>query len=123
MNAIGNKEIENYGIPCIYYHGIIIGRYNAFAMTLFEGTLEDRYQIQKKPLSELTVTLIMKQAVWNYLIFKSNINNNGFIWYGIQVQTLSYLALKRVVHNDIILSRSRGFYWRYVFLLFSVVSN
>lgn len=51
LNATKDPNIENYGIPRIYYHGKILGDYNTIVMTLFTGTLGDRYIVKNEHLS------------------------------------------------------------------------
>lgn len=63
LNATGNPNIEEHGIPRVYYHGAFLKNYFAIAMTLFDETLEKRYNIQGGHLSDLSILLIFKQAV------------------------------------------------------------
>lgn len=63
LNATEDSEIEKKGIPRIYYHGSILGKYFAIAMTLFDETLDACFKHQNKHFSETTFLLIFKQAV------------------------------------------------------------
>lgn len=55
-------NIEKEGIPRIYYHGKVLGGFNAIAMTLFDGTLDELF-LQQTILSDTSILLIFKQAV------------------------------------------------------------
>lgn len=72
LNAIKNPNIEYYGIPNVYYHGPVIGRYYAIAMTLCDETLEDRYAEQDEQFSALSILLILKRAVLKKILRKKN---------------------------------------------------
>lgn len=64
--VLNDTDAESHGIPKIYYYGKAFeNSYNAIAMSLFEGTVYDRYKNKTifKPLSEFSVLLIFKQAV------------------------------------------------------------
>lgn len=63
LNATKNLEIENHGIPRIYYYGEFLGKYYAIAMTLFDGDLDNRYEKEQKHLTTITILSIFKQAV------------------------------------------------------------
>lgn len=67
LNATKNLEIEKHGIPRVYYNGPFLKHYNAIAMTLFDGTIGDRYKREQehgRSLPDLTVLSIFLQAVW-----------------------------------------------------------
>lgn len=67
LNAIRDPYIEQHDIPKIHYHGKILDKYDAIAMTLFDETLQARYMAQNKSLSDLSILMIFKQAVINKL--------------------------------------------------------
>ncbi|XP_031619303.1 casein kinase I-like [Contarinia nasturtii] len=79
LNATKNLDKEPHEIPRIFYHGPILGKYHAIAMTLFDGTLLDRYVKQDEKLSDFSILLIFKQAV----------------------EALEFLHSNKVLHNDI----------------------
>lgn len=56
-----NSEIEEKGIPRIYYTGPLL-QYDAIVMTLFEGDLESRFRKQKK-INDLSILMIFKRSV------------------------------------------------------------
>lgn len=58
-----NNRIEDEGIPRVYFHGKVLSKYFAIAMTLFDGTLLDRYEIQNEHLSNITILLIFRRLV------------------------------------------------------------
>lgn len=67
LNAVKNPKIENNGIPQVYYYGCFL-KYDAIAMTLFEGSIDDRYKIERKARRKFTDTTILSiflQTVWN----------------------------------------------------------
>lgn len=66
LNATVDEHIETHGIPRIYFSGPFRKRYHAIAMTLLDGSLEDRMKKQKqegKKISELSLLLIFRRAV------------------------------------------------------------
>lgn len=66
LNATENSDIEQYGIPKVYYNGTFLKHYYAIAMTYFDGTLTERYEKEQgngRSLPDLTVLSIFKQAV------------------------------------------------------------
>lgn len=66
LKAINNPKIENSGIPQVYYHGWFLN-YDAIAMTLFEGSVNDRYEIERKAgrkFTDTTILSIFLQAVY-----------------------------------------------------------
>lgn len=63
LNAIDDPNAESHGIPQVYYRGLVFGKYNAIAMSLFEETVEHRWTVMKKPFSDFSVLQIFKQAV------------------------------------------------------------
>ncbi|XP_031636953.1 uncharacterized protein LOC116349589 [Contarinia nasturtii] len=63
LNATSDPNIEQYGIPRIYYHGSLLEKYRVIAMTLFDGTLEDLYKKKGNISPDLSVLIIFKQAV------------------------------------------------------------
>lgn len=63
LNATENLNMEPHEVPRIYYHGPILGKYHAIAMTLFDGNLLERYLQQKQKLSDFSILMIFKQAV------------------------------------------------------------
>lgn len=67
LNATKNLKIEKHGIPRVYYNGRFLKYYHAIAMTLFDGTVADRYKTEKingRSLPNLTILSIFMQAVW-----------------------------------------------------------
>lgn len=67
LNATLDEDIEKKGIPRIFWNGSF-KRHHAIAMTLFEETLYNRFKLQNKKISELSILLIFKRAVCiNYL--------------------------------------------------------
>lgn len=99
LNATENLDMEPHEIPRIYYHGPILGKYHAIAMTLFDGTLLDRYVKQKEKISDFSILLIFKQAVCE--IFVLSFDWNGKTIYFFQVEALQFLHSNHVLHNDI----------------------
>lgn len=63
LNATRDPNIEQYDIPRIHFHGKILNKYDAIAMTLFDEDLYDRYMAQNQNLSDLSILMIFKQAV------------------------------------------------------------
>lgn len=66
LNATVDEDIESHGIPKIYFSGKFLRKYHAIAMTLLDGTLQDRMRKQKKEkkkISELSLLLIFRRAV------------------------------------------------------------
>lgn len=63
LNATKDPNIEKHGIPKVYYHGLIIGGYHVIAMTLCDGSVEDRYAENNEQFSDLSILLILKRAV------------------------------------------------------------
>lgn len=62
LDAVDNTDIEAKGIPKVYFHGKFFNRYYAIGMTLFSGTLEDRWK-KAGNISELSILLIFKRSV------------------------------------------------------------
>lgn len=67
-NALNAKDpaIESNRIPRIYYAGTVLGEFAGIAMSLFQGTLDDRYltyKHQNRHLSSFSILMIFKQAV------------------------------------------------------------
>lgn len=76
LRATKEVNIEDRGIPRVYFFGKITGDYNAIAMTLFDESLEKRYELQGKKISDLSILLIFRQAVCTISIHEiSNFNN------------------------------------------------
>lgn len=77
----GNIPIDQFGIPRIYYQGpikIVSGKYNCIVMTLFDGTLENYYQIHKSSdspgkLPDSSILEIFRQTVCIGILFDHNI--------------------------------------------------
>lgn len=67
LRAMKEVNIEDRGIPRVYFFGKITGDYNAIAMTLFDESLEKRYELQGKKISDLSILLIFRQAVCTIL--------------------------------------------------------
>lgn len=63
LGSMDNAKIEDEGIPRVYFHGKVLSKYFAIAMTLFDGTLLNRYEIQNEHLSYLTILLIFRRFV------------------------------------------------------------
>lgn len=66
LNATDNLEIEKHGIPRVYYNGPFLKHYHAIVMTLFDGTVADRYEKERangQSLSDLVILSIFMQAV------------------------------------------------------------
>lgn len=75
LKATENLNMEPHVVPNIYYNGPILDKYYAIAMTLFDGNLLDRYDQQKKKLSDFSILMIFKQAVCKTPIhFKPSLN-------------------------------------------------
>lgn len=67
LNATEYPNIEDIGIARVFYYGKVLGGdYNAIAMTLFEETLENRFKIQAKHFSDLSILMIFVQTVCRY---------------------------------------------------------
>lgn len=66
LNATKNPAIEQIGIAKVYYAGPILAVYDAIALTLFDGTLENYYNLNKQSgkLPDLTMLEIFGQTVW-----------------------------------------------------------
>lgn len=58
LKAVNNPKIENSGIPEVFYYGWFLN-YDAIAMTLFEGSVNDRYEIERKAGKKFTDTTIL----------------------------------------------------------------
>lgn len=58
-----DSNIVKEDIPYVYYHGLISDLYPVIAMTLFDGTLNDLYELHKGNISVLQILEIFKQAV------------------------------------------------------------
>lgn len=58
LNAVHNSKIENIGIPSVYWHGSFLS-YEAIATTLFEGSVNDRYEEERKAGRKFTDTTIL----------------------------------------------------------------
>lgn len=69
LNATNDPNIEQHGIPRVYYHGLISDRYYGIAMTMFDGTLKDYYDDKGHNLTDLTVLLFFRQAVCTFTIY------------------------------------------------------
>lgn len=70
LNAVNNPNIEKSGIPQVYYYGPFL-QYDAIAMTLFHGSLKDRYEKERiggRNLTDTTILSIFLQAVWGIII-------------------------------------------------------
>lgn len=63
LKATENLDMEPHEVPKIYYHGKMLDKYHGIAMTLFDGTLLDRYLQQNEKLSDFSILMIFKQAV------------------------------------------------------------
>lgn len=63
LGAMNDTTIENRGIPKIYYTGKILTDYFCIIMTLFEGTLKDRFEYQNKHFQNITILLMFKRLV------------------------------------------------------------
>lgn len=66
LKATKNPDIEQIGIPKVYYSGPILRDFDAIAMTLCDGSLESYYQHSKKSgkLPDLIMLEIFRQTVW-----------------------------------------------------------
>lgn len=62
LGATKNPNIEAEGIPRVYFNGRLMKRYFAIGITLFNGTLEDRWK-KLGNISELSILIIFKRAV------------------------------------------------------------
>lgn len=68
-----DPNLEQHGIPKIYYSGAVMLIYRANVMTLFHGSFIDvqkRYKKMKLKLSDLSLLILFKGAVC--VIFNSN---------------------------------------------------
>lgn len=63
LGALDDVNIEQKGVPRVYYHGPVLSNYYAIVMTFFDETLEDRYLNEKEHLSNLNILLIFKRLV------------------------------------------------------------
>lgn len=66
LNAAKDPDIENHGIPRIYYQGRFLQKYNAIAMTLFDETLHDLYEkerLGRRTISDRNFLTIFKHVV------------------------------------------------------------
>lgn len=63
LGAMTDTTIEDKGIPKVYYHGKIFIDYFCIIMTLFDGTLKDRFDYQNKYFENVTILLIFKRLV------------------------------------------------------------
>lgn len=103
LRATKEVNIEERGIPKIYYHGTVLKEYNAIVMTLFDMSLQKCYELQGKQISDLSILLIFRQAVctchsefkysWKFEVLP--------ISHLIQVEELQYLNRRKVLHNNI----------------------
>lgn len=77
LKAVKNPAIEKSGIPTVFYYGWFLD-YDAIVMTLFEGSVNDRYEIERKAgrkFTDTTILSIFKQAVSDNEFF-----NNNMLW-------------------------------------------
>lgn len=75
LNATGDENIEEHRIPRIYYHGRFRRHHYAIAMTLFDGTVDERFKQQKrseKTISDISILLIFREAVCATFDFNKN---------------------------------------------------
>lgn len=69
LGAMGNREIEKMGIPTVYACGIWFKKYYGYTMTMFDGSLEDRWESQNGKISELSILMIFKRGVGTLFYF------------------------------------------------------
>lgn len=63
LGAMQDTMIEDKGIPRVYYHGQFLTDYFCIVMTLFDGTLKDRFEYQSKHFENITILLMFKRLV------------------------------------------------------------
>lgn len=68
-NALVDGDIEECGIARIYYNGNFLKKYYAFAMSLFDETVQKRFTTQKNHFSVLSVLIIFKRTVRQFMKF------------------------------------------------------
>lgn len=73
-NALVDGDIERRGIARIYYNGSFLKKYYAFAMTLFDETVQSRFTTQRNHFSTLSVLIIFKRTVSASHEFSLNYN-------------------------------------------------
>lgn len=84
LNYLKEKDpnLEEHGVPKIYYSGVVMLAYRANVMTLFHGSfvdVQERYKKEKLQLSDLSLLILFRGAV----------------------KTLKFLSEHNVVHNNI----------------------
>lgn len=63
LGAFNNPKIESSGIPRIYYSGSFIKNHTALAMTLMDGSLEDRHATQEYTFNAYSTMQVLLQSV------------------------------------------------------------
>lgn len=105
--AIQNDEVEEIGIPQVYYVGKIFGRVPIIVMTLFDECLDARWIAQGKKFTKYTTLQVFLQSVCiaqNVLNLKILLQTYFFFFkfcFVIQVRILKYFNERNVLHNDI----------------------
>lgn len=62
FNAKNNPAVEFYGIPALYFIGVVMGQHPTFGLTMFEESIDKRFQ-RPASLSELNLLCMLYQAV------------------------------------------------------------
>lgn len=63
LGAFNNNDVENYGVPTIYFHGRFL-KYNALVMTHLNVNIGDKFDELNMEFADFrTVLYIMTQAV------------------------------------------------------------
>lgn len=72
LGAIGNATVERYGIPAVYYRGIVLDKYDAVAMTLLGKSIFEKFHELKGKISPISVLLVFQKAVRTAIIYCSD---------------------------------------------------
>lgn len=103
LNA-NDPATESNRIPRIYYAGTVLSEFAGIAMSLFQGTLNDRYltyKHQNRHLPNFSILMIFKQAVrklnFKLVYFLKQIS----LLMELKVEALEFIHRKKVLHNDI----------------------
>lgn len=62
LKSNDNETTESYGIPTLYFSGVVMGDFPAFGITLCEESLDDRF-LRPGTLTQLNLLCMLYQAV------------------------------------------------------------
>lgn len=105
LNAETDPNIEQYGIPRVYYRGPMLNSFYCIVMTMFDDNLEEYYDDKENNITDITMLSFFKQAVCSFRIYSHELLFlklfNFFFRIEMQVVGLKYLNGRNIVHNDI----------------------